>query len=214
MTTDKALSLVGEIMKAYNSAEQAGASALGHALECGRLLNLAKETVGKGKWKKWCEANLKVSEETERLYRRLADAVANKDDIFAKCKSVRAAMAELAKYDTETWTLKPPRPKKPKEKNGNTVTGLVPPSTVDDADLDHLAGDEIIDADKLEEVAKASFKKLSAEKVSAALIDAWSADQLRDLINRVDAHLKSLTKMPALDIPTVRRAPPAQPSQR
>jgi hypothetical protein len=54
--TDKALSLVGPIITAYNAAEKAGADALRHALECGKHLCTAYETVtaekGKGKWRR------------------------------------------------------------------------------------------------------------------------------------------------------------------
>jgi hypothetical protein len=97
MTTDSALTFVGQINTAYDAAEKAGASALGHALECGKYLNLAKENVEaatpKRKWKAWREEKLpSVSEETERLYRRLADAVAKKEEIFGKCKSIRDAI--------------------------------------------------------------------------------------------------------------------------
>ena len=45
MANDKALSLVGPIMDAYNAAEKAGASALGYALECGKQLSAAHKTV-------------------------------------------------------------------------------------------------------------------------------------------------------------------------
>jgi hypothetical protein len=129
-TDDKALSFVGQIITAYNNAEKAGATALGHALECGKYLNLALENVeaAKGKWKKWREANLPtVSEETERVYRRLADAVAKKADIFAKCKSIRAALHHLSKFDDDL-NLKPEAERKPREKkNGSTAAGLAQP---------------------------------------------------------------------------------------
>ena len=94
------LSLVGPIMDAYNAAEKAGANALSHALECGKHLREAHKTVGKGKWKKWRDNNLlTVSEETERVYRRLAEAVAKKEDVFADCKSIRDALKHLSGLD-------------------------------------------------------------------------------------------------------------------
>jgi hypothetical protein len=133
---DKALSCVGQIITAYNNAEKAGASALGYALECGKYLNLALENVealpkSKGKWKKWREQNLPtVSEETERVYRRLADAVAKKENIFAKCKSIRAALQHLSKFDDDL-NLKPETVRKPRQKSGNgsTAAGLDAPET-------------------------------------------------------------------------------------
>jgi hypothetical protein len=138
-TADKALSFVGQINTTYDAAEKAGANALSSALECGKYLNLAKENVqevgGKGKWKKWRGTNLpKVSEETERLYRRLAEAVAAKEDIFAKCKSIRAAMQHLAKFefdDEGNLKLKPDKPRNLRQKSGtgNSVTALQPSDT-------------------------------------------------------------------------------------
>ena len=203
---DKALQYVGPIMEAYNAAEKAGASALGYALECGKHLNAAKADVGNGKWKKWCGEKLKVSEETERLYRRLAEALAKKPDVFASCNSIRKAMEELAKYNLKDMTLKPPRPERPTPaQSGNGVTGLQPPEadtppTGLKAELENAAADEIIvsidDTDKLEEVAKASIVKLTPDKVSAALIEAWNAEQLSALASRLTAHLRSLPLPP------------------
>jgi hypothetical protein len=191
-------------MDAYNAAERAGTNALGYALECGKQLNLAKETVkaDRGKWKKWCGEKLKVSEETERLYRRLAEAVAKKEDVFAKCKSIRDAMKHLSGLDKDL-NPKPAAPTQPRptRKTGNSVTGLAPPETDTpsgglEAELENAAADEIIgnihDADKLEDVAKATLAKLSPDKVCDALIGAWDTDQLRNLNRRLIAHLNKL----------------------
>jgi hypothetical protein len=217
----KALSFVGQIIAAYNAAEKAGTSGLSHALECGKYLNLAKENVEaatpKGKWKAWREKNLPtVSEETERLYRRLAEAVATKEDVFAKCKSIRDAMKHLAKYeydDDGNLKLKPERKSQPRtKKTGNSVTALTPPeadtpSTGLEAELENAAADEIIgnirDADKLEEVATASIAKLSPDKVCGALTKAWGADQLRDLRSRLSAYLSTLSATPSTPQPPI-----------
>jgi hypothetical protein len=216
MSADKALSFVGQINTTYDAAEKAGANALSSALECGKYLNLAKENVeevgGKGKWKKWRETNLpKVSEETERLYRRLAEAVAAKEDIFVKCKSIRSAMQHLAKFefdDESNLKRKPDKPRKPPQKSatGNGVTALGPPdadkpTTGLKAELENAAADEIIgniekDVDKLEEVAQRSLAKLTPDKVCGALTKAWGADQLRDLVRGVNAYLTTLTTTP------------------
>jgi hypothetical protein len=217
---DKALSLVGPIITAYKAAEQSGANALEHALECGKHLKTAFEAVGKRKWKGWCEEHLalgrEVSEETERLYRRLAVAVDKKGDVFAKCKSIRDAMKELAKYDlkSETLVLKPERKHTPRQThNGNTVTGLVPPEADTPpsglkAELDNAAADDIIasiDEDMIVDLTKQSVTKLGPEKVCAALIDAWTADQLNDLVKRVMAHLSTRPR-------DLHRQPLAQPA--
>ena len=69
------------------------------------------------------------------------------------------------------------------------------------------------DDDKLEEVAKASIIKLTPDKVSDALIEAWNADQLTALANRLTTYLRSLNKND-LSIPSQfrRTAPPVPPS--
>jgi hypothetical protein len=206
--TDTALDYVGKIIAAYNAAEKAGASALGHALDCGKHLNSAKLTVAaaKGKWKSWREKNLPtVSEETERLYRRLADAAAQQEDFFAKCKGIRDAMKHLAMYETKDGklVLKPPKPKPEKKAGtGNGVTVLEPPETDTpssglEAELENAAADEIInsiadDTDKLEEVAQRSLTRLTPDKVCDALISAWAPDQVSDLYRRLSTYLSSL----------------------
>jgi hypothetical protein len=203
----KALVYVGPIMTAYNAAEKAGASALAHALECGKQLNLAKEDVdevmGKGKWKGWCKQNLPlVSEETERVYRRLADAVAKKENIFAKCKSIRAALQHLSGFD-ENLNEKPKPVRTSKPRSGSSAAGLDAPETASglEAELENAAPDEIIkgiqdDTDKLEEVARASVAKLTPEKVCDALTKAWAEDQIKELRQRLSAHLLTLTSAP------------------
>jgi hypothetical protein len=93
MSDDVALSLVGPIKAAYDAAEKAGESALTSALECGKHLSSAKETVEKsrGKWKRWREKNLPgVSEETERVAAEwLGSEWRGKDASLAMCHAVK-----------------------------------------------------------------------------------------------------------------------------
>jgi hypothetical protein len=226
MTKDNALQYVGPIMDAYDAAEKAGASALHYAFECGKQLSAAFKTVtaAKGKWKQWRDKNLpRVSEETERVYRRLADAVGKQADVFAECKSIRDAIKHLSTLD-ENLNPKPTRPKKPRAKRtGSTATALEPPEPDTtsglEAELENAAADEIIsnihDADKFEEVAKASFVKLSPEKISDTLTKAWDADQLHELIRRVSGFLAVQPADQAFPSEFRQRplTTPAQPSQ-
>jgi hypothetical protein len=189
-TTDHALKYVGPIMDAYNAAEKAGATALGHALECGKQLSAAFKTVtaAKGKWNKWPDKNLPgVSEETERVYRNLADAVALKVDVFANCKSIRAALKVLSGLD-ENLEPKPEQPKKPRA-SSSSATGHGPPQPDTSsgglqAELENAGADEIItsiqdDTDKLEEVARASIAKLTPVVVGAASRDGAATQPWR-----------------------------------
>ena len=124
MSTDNPLSLVGEIMDCYEKAELADACALRCALDCGKNLNEAMEAVGKGKWKKWREQYLpKVSEETERVYRRLAKAVAKKEDVFCGCISIRDAIKHLSGLD-ENLQPKPERKTPSSRRTGSSAAAL------------------------------------------------------------------------------------------
>jgi hypothetical protein len=211
-TDDKALDYVGKIMDAYKAAEKAGRDALTYALDCGKHLNAAKNTVdaanpsAKGKWKAWCDKNLTVSMETEGIYRRLADAVAQDEKFFVGCKSIRDAIKRRAKYEEdEDGNLKAkPTPQRGNGNRRQTRSGATThqPTNADtgaglETELENAAPDEIIssianDVDKLEEVAVASIAKLTPEKVCKALTDAWTADQLRELQIKLTAHLGSM----------------------
>jgi hypothetical protein len=204
MTTpakDKALQYVGDIMDAYKAAEKAGTTALGHALECGKHLRSAFNTVeaAKGKWNKWRETNLPdVSDETERVYRRLYDAVALKEDFFADCTSIRDALAHLSKYDPETLEPKPePQKRQRKSQSGSTATAPDPAPPADPvAVLPATAADEIIDnikddTDKLEGVARQSIIALTPQVVCDALTEAWEREQIIDLYNLLVGYLKA-----------------------
>jgi hypothetical protein len=228
-TSDSALAFVGDIMTAYRAAMKVEGDALRAALECGKYLNLAFENVeaakGKGKWNAWRKQNLPaVSEETDRIYRRLAEAVAQKEDFFAKCKSIRDAIKHRAKYDDDL-VLKPEQPSKPRggKRTGSGAAGLTPPEPAIrsgglEAELENAAADDIVnnladDTDKLEEVAQRSIAKLSPDKVCDALTQAWTPDQLRDLRTRLTAYLTAQANAPQ-DTPSapVRRSTLEMPS--
>jgi hypothetical protein len=138
------------------------------------------------------------------VYRRLADAVGKQEDVFAECKSIRDAIKHLSGLD-ENLNPKPAPTRTRKAGTGSTAAALEPPGadtspTGLKAELENAGADEIIvniqdDADKLEEVAKASIVKLSPDKVYDALINAWTDDQLRELIRRVNMYLGPPTSM-------------------
>src|SRR5215472_831944 len=105
MANDNALSFVGKIKTAFKAAQKAEGDALKHATECGYHLNLAKENVeeAKGKWKSWCKENIpEIPQTTENLYRRLALAHGNDENIFADCKSIRDAIKKLPKRERKS----------------------------------------------------------------------------------------------------------------
>jgi hypothetical protein len=202
--TNSAASFVDPINAEYREVVKAEKSALPHAIKCGELLNLAKENVKaeKMKWGEWLKVNCpEIAQETASLYMRLAE---HKSKV-SKAKSIREARELLPKAK--------PRGREREPEISNAVTNSTDPAVVLQAtDAGEIIANIQDDADKLEEVAKASIVKLTPDKVCDALIKVWTDDQLRDLIKRVNAYL---TTPRDLNIPPPLRRPltPAQPSQ-
>ena len=194
-----ASSFVDPINAEYREVVKAEKSALPHAIKCGELLNLAKENVKaeKMKWGEWLKVNCPdIAQETASLYTRLAE---HKSKV-SKAKSIREARELLQKAK--------PHGREPEISNG--VTNSTDPAVVLQAtDAGEILANIQDDTDKLEEIAKASIVKLTPDKVCVALTKAWSADQLRDLITRVNTYLATLTAPPA---PSPLRRSPAQPT--
>jgi hypothetical protein len=196
--SNSASSFVDPINAEYREVVKAEKSALPHAIKCGELLNLAKENVKaeKMKWGEWLKVNCPdIAQESASLYMRLAE---HKTKV-SKAKSIREARELLQKAK--------PHGREPEISNG--VTNSTDPAVVLQAtDAGEIIANIADDADKLEEIAKASIVKLTPDKVCIALTKAWSADQLRDLITRVNAYLVTLTGTPPprdLSIPSALR---------
>jgi hypothetical protein len=185
----------------YREVVKAEKSALPHAIKCGELLNLAKENVKaeKMKWGEWLKVNCPdIAQETASLYMRLAEHKAK----VSKAKSIREARELLPKAKSRGRD----NGQEPEISNG--VTNSTDPAVVLQAtDAGEIIANIKDDADKLEEVAKASIVKLTPDKVCDVLTKAWSAEQLHDLAKRVSAYLATLTPTSS----TLRR-PPAQPT--
>lgn len=205
MSKDNALSFVGQIMTAYKAVMKAEGQALKYAIECGVALYLAKENVEstkpKGKWNAWLKENCsEIQPRTERPYRQLASAVGDDPDIFADCDSIRSALVKLNPPPDPTPTANSESDSDDEDGEEESGNALPHPSfaTEDLTEmLENCAVDEIgkalEDADKLDEVATASIVKLTPDKVCVALTKAWDAEQLLDLVKRVNAYLSSLT---------------------
>src|SRR6516225_12026242 len=197
---NSAASYVDPINVEYREVVKAERAALPHAIKCGELLNLAKENVKaeKMKWGEWLKVNCPdIAQETASLYMRLAE---HKTKV-SKAKSIREARELLPKAK--------PRGREREPEISNAVTNSADPAVVLQAtDAGEIIANIQDDADKLEEIAKASIVRLSPDKVCIALTKAWSADQLRDLITRVSTYLATLTSAPPprdLSIPSALR---------
>jgi hypothetical protein len=145
-------------------------------------------TKPKVKWSSWRKKHCPdISQETSSVYMRLASAHAEDESIFAECKSIRDAIKKL-----------PRRRRNASADNSGSGSGanssalLNPQPASPDlaAMLQDKAVDEIgialRDADKLDEFETAVILRMTPHKVCVALTKAWTADQLRDLIKRVN----------------------------
>jgi hypothetical protein len=187
---DNALAFIGQIRTEHKAVLKADGEALKHAIECGKALNLAKENVlaAKGKWTKWREEHIpEISQQTASLYMRLAE----NQEAVAECASIRDA--DLVLRVARSVTSKPDFNKTDADEAGDDEADgetnnalLVRPGSSD---------------------LKATFQNVAVDEVCAALTQAWDADQLRDLMTRVNAYLMSLGPPP----PTTQR-PLAQPT--
>ena len=226
MAKDAALSFVGQIMTAYKAVMKAEGSALEHAIECGKYLALAKENVEaarpKRKWSAWLEEHCPdIHRNTAALYMRLAE----NEDKIAECTSIRQADMLLRALNSSSSDSESNSEESADEADDDVAQRVVQQadaspdlkSLLENSDVDEI-GIALRDADKLDEFTTAAIVKLTPDKVCDALTKAWSAQQLRDLANRVTAHLGTLTGAPRpsqsdLNIPpALRRPPPTQPT--
>src|SRR5262249_28972281 len=165
--------IINEAHKAVVAAQQ---TSLQHAITAGTTLRACKEAIPHGEWTEWLEKNCPdISEETARLYMRLADpknadrleAAAEENGNAVAGLSVRGAAKLLARPQTEEQKAKRKR------------------------SADNKANHEAHAAARasIEEQVKA----LAPDEVFKALQDAhWEIDKLRELANLLNAHLRTL----------------------
>lgn len=75
--TKAEIELAEAIVVEHQAAQRAWEDAVTHAIECGRLLLHAKETVGHGGWMEWLDTHFPASVRTAQNYMRLARHEAN-----------------------------------------------------------------------------------------------------------------------------------------
>ena len=203
MTTQSSASaFIEQIKTEYRAVVEAEKSALPHAIKCGEFLKLAKENLKAergGNWSDWLSVNCpEIAQETASLYMRLAEH----KKLVSKAKSIREARELLPKAQ--------PRGREREPEISNAVTNSTDPAVVLQAtDAGEIIANIEDDADKLEEVARASIVKLSPDKVCDVLTRAWTAEQLHDLAKRVNTYLATLT---ATAPSSSYRRTPAQPT--
>lgn len=104
--------IAGAINAAHAGVEAAKREGACHAVECGRLLAQAKDTVPHGGWDAWLRLNTTVSPRTAQLYMRIARHVEGDPAKAQRVAglSVRAAAAEATGPQRASTTRKPLSP--------------------------------------------------------------------------------------------------------
>jgi hypothetical protein len=214
---DNALNFVGPIMTAYKAIMKAEGSALERAIECGKYLALAKENVEatNRKWLPWLKEHCpEIHRNTAALYMRLADP--EKADAIAECKSIREADVKLRRPPDDDGESEDDSDEADDGADDDAQRVVQTHASPDLKELlENCAVDEIgialRDADKLDEFTTAAIAKMSPDKVCEVLIEAWDVKPLRDLAQRIIAHLNTLSPSTSRDL-GVRPIPLAQPS--
>ena len=182
--TDKALSLVPQILAAHQEAVTLGKKSLDAAIKCGELLLKAKEAVAHGDWAEWLEKNCPdIKPRTARTYMQLADPE-NKEKLDDAERSrgadlgVGAARAALAKPKTEAEKAQAKAQAKAREaiKEAAIKEAIKAASASIEDQLRDLAPDEVL----------------------KALEDAdWETEKLTELADLLNTHLKKLSEPPS-----------------
>ena len=185
--------IINEAHKEVVTAQQ---TSLQHAITAGTTLRACKDTIPHGEWTEWLEKNCPdISEETARLYMRLADPK-NADKLEEAAEQNGNAVADLSVRGAAKLLAKP-RTEEQKAKAKTAAANKAANKANHEAHA----------------VARASIedqvKALAPDEVFNALRDAhWEIEKLRELANLLNAHLKKLTE---LDIPTALQRTPMQP---
>jgi len=185
LTADQLSKNASLINAAHRAVVQANKTSIEKAIEAGTILRACKDSVGHGAWSKWLYDNCRdISDETARLYMRLADEknapkleeAAKQNGNAVADLSVRGAAKLLAKPQTEEQNAK--RKRSADNKAANKANHEA-----------HAAARASIEE---------QVKALAPDEVFKALQDAhWEIDKLRELANLLNAHLRKLTPQPS-----------------
>jgi len=183
------------INAAHRAVVQANKTSIEKAIEAGTILRACKDSVGHGAWSKWLYDNCRdISDETARLYMRLADPE-NSDKLEAAAKQNGNAVADLSVRGAAKMLAKP----QTAEQKAARAAARAAKKEEADAAFFRQIGSNVTEL----------LKALAPDEVFNALRDAhWEIEKLRELANLLNAHLKKLTE---LDIPTALQRTPMQP---
>jgi hypothetical protein len=206
---DKAMSLVGPINKAFSDLKASYRTSLTHALEFGRLLQIAHDAVGKKGWKAHLAANHpQISYRTATVYIQLAKHQEQFEDPTkvqhaallgaADDLSIRDALNAVNKADGGPGKTRQPR----QPRTGENVVDL---ATM----LEDKAADEVVvaikqkwDQDQQEQLLVQQLKSCAPSALSEILMKAYRPENIQALIETLKEKLRE-PQAPAASTPAV-----------
>jgi hypothetical protein len=198
LTPDQLSKNASLINAAHRAVVQANKTSIEKAIEAGTILKACKDSVGHGAWSKWLHDNCRdISDETARLYMRLADPE-NTDRLEAAAKQNGNAVADLSVRGAAKVLSKP---QTLEQKAARAATRTAKKAEADAA-LFRQIGSNVAEL----------LKALAPDEVFKALKDAeWDTEELTQLVKLLNAHLK-LTEPDPLAIPAALQRTPAAPA--
>jgi hypothetical protein len=192
---------IRQINAAHDAVINAARDALQNAFRAGELLCAVKDGQDHGDWETWLSNNCaNISPRTARLYMNLSR---KEDALMAAAEQNGNTVADLSVREAQKLLAKPLTPeqkaerqaakdkKKAEEEAAKKKAGTASPDLKDlleNSGVDEI-GIALHDAEKLEDVAKASIVKLTPDKACDVLTQAWSFEEIVNLHNLLARYL-------------------------
>jgi hypothetical protein len=189
LTADQLSKNASLINAAHRAVVQANKTSIEKAIEAGTILRACKDSVGHGAWSKWLYDNCRdISDETARLYMRLADPE-NSDRLEAAAKQNGNAVADLSVRGAAKMLAKPQTP----EQKAARAAARAAKKEEADAAFFRQIGSNVTEL----------LKALAPDEVFKALKDAeWGTEELTELVKLLNTHLGEMMKRKQDERPT------------
>jgi hypothetical protein len=179
LTADQLTKNASLINAAHRAVVQANKTSIEKAIEAGTILKACKDSVGHGGWSKWLYDNCRdISDETARLYMRLADEK-NAPKLEEAAKQNGNAVADLSVRGAAKLLAKPQTP----ETKAKRTATIAAKKAEAEANFRHALSSDLT----------GHLKAVAPDEVFKALKDAgWDAEELTKLVGLLNTHLAEL----------------------
>src|SRR5262245_28525769 len=181
LTADQLSKNASLINAAHRAIVQANKTSIEKAIEAGTMLKACKDSVGHGAWSKWLYDNCRdISDETARLYMRLADEK-NAPKLEEAAKQNGNAVADLSVRGAAKVLAKPQTP----EQKAKRAAKIAAKKAEAEAAFFRQIGSNVAEL----------IKALAPDEVLKALKDAeWGTEELTELVKLLNAHLGEMNE--------------------